>query len=168
MNTSTPAGLMSSRVFLVPLVAVVYVALGSGCSTPPQRAIFERESSFGAPFDTVWRGTIDALEGTGFQITDIEKESGVLVAEARAAAAENWDCGTVGFSTMLPVRTHGQLTIRVSRGPEGVAATRVRVDAAYHQVWQEYSREKETKCESSGAAETAILSRIAARLQAAT
>lgn len=74
----------------------------SGCSpTPPPPRTIENERTYAMPRDEVWQRTVDWLTASQLTIKSIDKESGLIYADATYSdfdAIDAYaDCGSTGF-----------------------------------------------------------------------
>ena len=74
-----------------------------GCSgkmdmavTPPEEHTVSSSQVFTAPYDKVWKATIDAIAESFWSLDNIEKDSGILTLSCVFDNPETWvDCGSV-------------------------------------------------------------------------
>lgn len=116
-----------SGVVALSLTTACTIAIGDGSDVEP------RESSFQAPFDTVWDAAIATFSALDLPISTLEKESGVLATDwILIDDAEEWmDCdGDVRaaegrYNAILRATASGtRMTLTASyraQDPEGVA-----------------------------------------------
>lgn len=158
------------RKFLI--VFAVIFAVASCTTIPPAKTVFEPAQTYQTSFDDVWEAVVESFAETNTPIKNIDKNSGLIVAEMMAVphvdggpgegiTSDFCDCGTppglmrqtglVGnFNVFVRTLKDGQVQVRVNSR----FVTRILAAPALPAI----------ECESKGFFEERFLRRLADRL----
>ncbi len=134
----------------------VVVLLALSCATAPKNWDFESSRTFGKPYDKVWSAVIGFFAENTIPIKNMEKASGLIVAESQYFPKEWVDCGGTGL--MSATDPEGVFNVFVTE-VEGVISVKV-TTSLWQSRWFGDSKPVRHNCVSTGVVETMILNYV--------
>ena len=101
------------------LALLVVFACATSCVTAPKYHSFKKSWKMSSGFDQVWGAAIELFAEKGWEISTLEKDSGIISSEwiGVATGSDVCDCGGSGIASAR--NRQGKLNIYIKRGIDG-------------------------------------------------
>lgn len=149
--------------FRVSVAVILLAGVLVACATPPRSAAFDRSRDYAATEEAVWPLIVRFFATRNVPIRNIERASGLIVAESTRVDTAIVDCG---FSYMdTPISRVATFNVLLQAAGEG--RQRVTVSLAAYENRSAYAGGViQLPCESTGTLETVLLNYISTELAA--
>lgn len=90
----------------------------TSCYTSPSKFPVENTREYNLPYDTVWERVVEYFAISNTQIRTIEKDSGIIYAEAEFFTNKDADCGKIGrqkIKTAFGAMQHNVFVKKISK-----------------------------------------------------
>jgi hypothetical protein len=153
---------MSNRLYL-PTVLILLVCL-AGCQKELVRPEIKNTEVINAPFDDVWRSTIEVISDLpGLPIETIEKESGLITTQMTNININDINEWAVKPSIFLGIWAGGRCKISVYTAPVNESTTKLKI-STHFEALESYMTKSWHTCYSNGKLEEKLLGLIKAKL----
>ncbi len=147
---------------------VIAISIATGCAAPaaPKPVEFEKSRSFDGSFDSIWPSVVAAFASFNVPIKNIEKDSGLIVAEQAIPNEGFADCGKGGVTkTGFQERIADRFGVYNLQVRDNGRQQSVTVNASFTaNVYRGRNKHRTVTCFSNGSFEQGILDFIASDL----